>query len=225
MGFWLCSNSLVGSQITQEVKIICTQPRAHLFLDLIDARKHTHTTNFVSFFFPLAICASLCWLCLRISLRDNSLALSRLCVSQDEGPTTPYFHKCSQSTKTPCSATYHDGQVVPWTCWDPTGRLSDWVKIPKFFFLVFFPFVFLVGFFFANAPFCLIDLVFYLFINLYVLGFFCLGIRWKRIFCKDQLFCCSFLDVMGWKEEEKNDRLMMLKACIPSTRVQTKCYS
>ena len=72
-----------------------------------------------------------------LSLSPPSLSLS-LSVTGWRA-TTPYFHKCSKSTKTSCSATYHEGRVVPWSCWKPAERLGDWERDPRVV-LFFFPF-------------------------------------------------------------------------------------
>lgn len=81
---------------------------------------------------------------------------------------TPYFHKCSKSTKTSCSATYHEGRVVPWSCWKPAGRLGDSTRDPR---------VVLILLFFLRK--CLVSPVL-------------LWRLWKKIFCRDQLFAAVF---------------------------------
>lgn len=83
---------------------------------------------------------------------------------------TPYFHKCSKSTKTSCSATYHEGRVVPWSCWKPAGRLGDSTRDPRVVFILLFPFFLRKCLFFPVL----------------------LWRLWKKSFCRDQLFAAVF---------------------------------
>lgn len=193
MGFWLCSNSLVGSQITQEVKIICTQPRAHLFLDLIDARKHTHThtTNFVSGFFPSpSVRHFVGYACESVCVITPSLSPVSVCHRMK----APQHLISTSAVKVQRLLALLHITTVRWSL-EPAGTpLEDWVTEwrSQSFFFSFFSLLFFWWFFFANAPFCLIDLVFYLFINVYVLFFFAWASVGSEFFAKTNFFAALF---------------------------------
>lgn len=160
-----------------------------------------HTPLFF-FFSLLPVCFSCCWLCLSVCVITGSqqpwaclpqphwihspyspplslpppLSLS-LSVTGWRA-TTPYFHKCSKSTKTSCSATYHEGRVVPWSCWKPAERLGDWERDPRVV-------LFFFSFFFLRK--CLF--------------FPCFALASvEEDFLQRPTFCCCFLDMMGKKK-------------------------
>lgn len=116
--------------------------------------------------------------------------------------TTPYFHKCSKSTKTSCSATYHEGRVVPWSCWKPAERLGDWERDPR-----------VVLFFFS----------FFLSSQMPLFSLFCFGVCGRRFFAETN-FLLLFFRHDG--EKKKNlYRLIMLKACILTQDIDKHTYT
>lgn len=154
---------------------------------------HTPLFFFLSL---LPVCFSCCWLCLSVCVITGSqqpwaclpqphwihspyspLSLSpppplslSLSVTGWRA-TTPYFHKCSKSTKTSCSATYHEGRVVPWSCWKPAERLGDWERDPR-----------VVLFFFS----------FFLSSQMPLFSLFCFGVCGRRFFAETNFLLLFF---------------------------------